>query len=74
MTLPLNWTQLQSRNHGTHVEVTIHFLGPWIRMGIGPTLEAAISDAVYRPAIAMGEDAPMLVDASRICVEPPRAG
>ncbi len=69
-----SWTQLHAVNHGEYAEVTIHFPGPWVRTGRGATLAAAATNAMRSPAIAMGNDAPMLADVSRLDMSPEGPG
>ena len=70
MILPPNWTQLHATNHGEFVEVTIHFAGPWIRMGTGMTLDAAVTCAMKRAPIAMGDDHPAFALVEDLDVQP----
>ena len=65
MTLPPKWTQFHAARHHDRIEVTIHF-DRWIRVGIGETMNDAIHDSLTRHPIAMGADAPMLMDVSKL--------
>lgn len=64
--IPFNATQVHMLQRGGRWEVSIHFAGPWLRTGVGGTAAQAMSDAMRRPPIAMGADAPMFCDAARL--------
>lgn len=74
MILPIfDATQVRFNRIGDRWECSILTASQWLYMGIGDTFEAAMANAMRRPAIAMGRDAPELADVSRLDFDGPGA-